>query len=241
MTGSPSVVLVGDRSAEERHHAVAGELVDRALESVDGPHENREDTIEDAMPLLGVKALGEAHGIGQVGEEHADLLALSLEGALGGEDLFDEVAWGVGTRVAHGRQRGAGRRERRAAGITELLARRVPRSAGRPYRGRGRPRTGHRSGRRRASRAGSVGTAFVRLRRQDSIVRSRRRAAGAIGYPSVWPSGRSPEGVVPAGPRPSRGVMSRAPRPGPPPTLLMIATLTPSAVSESQISKCSSW
>ena len=98
---------------------------------MDGPHENREDAIEDAMPLLGVKALGEAHGIGQVGEEHADLLALSLEGAPGGEDLVDEVPWGVSPRVARRRPRRGGRRERRAAGITELLARRVDGSAAR--------------------------------------------------------------------------------------------------------------
>src|SRR5262245_15393545 len=46
------VVLVGDGSSEQRHHAVPGELVDGAFESVDVSGENLEDSIEDAMPVF---------------------------------------------------------------------------------------------------------------------------------------------------------------------------------------------
>jgi hypothetical protein len=75
------VVLVGDGSPEERHHAVTGELVDGALESVDSPGEDLEDAIEDAMPRLDIEAFGEPHGIDHVGKEHAHLLALPFDGA----------------------------------------------------------------------------------------------------------------------------------------------------------------
>ena len=34
VTCSPSVVLVGDGSPEQRHHAITGELIDRPLKSV---------------------------------------------------------------------------------------------------------------------------------------------------------------------------------------------------------------
>ena len=91
MTRALSVVLVRDGSPEERHHAVTGELVDRALEPVDSPGEDVEDAIEDAMPLLGVEAFGEAHGVDHVGEEHAHVLALSFERAARGEDLLDKM------------------------------------------------------------------------------------------------------------------------------------------------------
>jgi hypothetical protein len=46
------VVLVGDRRAEERHDAVAGELVDGALEAVDALGEEAEEAVEDRVPLL---------------------------------------------------------------------------------------------------------------------------------------------------------------------------------------------
>jgi hypothetical protein len=45
--------------------------------------------------------------------------------APGGEDLFGDVPRGVGARIARRRGRAVARRERRAAGIAKLLARRV--------------------------------------------------------------------------------------------------------------------
>ena len=73
------MVLVRDRRAEERHDAVAGVLVDRALEAVHAVGEDLEEALEDRVPLLGVDLLGELHRALHVGEEHRHLLALALE------------------------------------------------------------------------------------------------------------------------------------------------------------------
>ena len=59
VAGAPGVVLVGDRGAEKGHDAVAGELVDGALEPVDALTEDGEEALHDPPPLLGVAALGE--------------------------------------------------------------------------------------------------------------------------------------------------------------------------------------
>ena len=51
------------------------------------------------MPFLGVDPLRQLHRARDVREEHGDRLALALERALRGEDLLDEVARRVGTRL----------------------------------------------------------------------------------------------------------------------------------------------
>src|SRR5881397_1422752 len=113
--GALGVILVGDRGAEERHDAIAGVLVDGPLVAVDAVREDPEEAIEEAMPFLGIDALGELHRARDVGEEDGDRLALALERALGGEDLLDEVARRVGARLGGGRRR----RQARAAGVAE--------------------------------------------------------------------------------------------------------------------------
>jgi len=94
------VVLMGQRRAEERHDPVAHHLVHRALVAVDGLHHQREDGIENLARLLGIAVGEQLHRALQVGEKDCDLLALALEGGLGGEDLFGEVLRGVGLRGA---------------------------------------------------------------------------------------------------------------------------------------------
>ena len=49
------MVLVGDRRAEERHDAVAGELVDGALPAVHGVEHELECAVHDAVELFGVE------------------------------------------------------------------------------------------------------------------------------------------------------------------------------------------
>ena len=90
------VVLVGERRAEERHDPVAHDLVDGALVAVDGLHHPLEHGIEELARLLGVAVGQQLHRALEVGEQHGDLLALALEGALRGEDLLGEVLGGVG-------------------------------------------------------------------------------------------------------------------------------------------------
>ena len=74
----PGVVLVRDRRAEERHHAVAGVLIHRTLEAVHAVGEELEEAIHDLVPVLGVEPLGELHGALDVGEEHGHLLQLAF-------------------------------------------------------------------------------------------------------------------------------------------------------------------
>src|SRR4030095_2049535 len=117
-TGTLGVVLVGDRSAEERHDAVTGVLVDRPLVPVNAPREDPEQAIQQAMPVLGIDALRELHRAHDVGEEDGDQLALAPERALGGEDLLDEMPRRVRPRLPGD----GGRREARATVVTEPRA-----------------------------------------------------------------------------------------------------------------------
>jgi hypothetical protein len=107
VAGAPGVVLVGDRRPEQRHDAVARELVDRALEAVDALAEDREEAVHDPPPLLRVAALGELHRAHHVGEQHRHLLALPFQGAAAGTDLLGEVLRGAGARVGCGNRRGS--------------------------------------------------------------------------------------------------------------------------------------
>ena len=51
------VVLVSDRRPEQRHHAVAEELVDRALVAVHLVQDHLEGAVHDRVDFLGVEAL----------------------------------------------------------------------------------------------------------------------------------------------------------------------------------------
>ena len=104
------MILVGQRRAEERHDPVAHDLVHRALVAVDRLHHALEDGVEELARLLGIAVGEQLHRALEVGEEHRDLLALALEGGLGGEDLLGEVLGGVGlgrgeARLADGSRR----------------------------------------------------------------------------------------------------------------------------------------
>ena len=85
------MILVGERRAEERHDPVAHHLVDGALVAVDGLHHALEHGVEELARLLGIAVGEQLHRALEVGEEHGDLLALALEGGLGGEDPLGEV------------------------------------------------------------------------------------------------------------------------------------------------------
>ena len=118
MHGAARAVLVGDGRSEERHHAVTGVLVDRALESVDFGRDRLEAPIHDLMDVLGVPTLGEAREAGDVGEQHRDLAALALDRGSGLEDLLRQVLG----RVRGDRARGLGRRSRRRCGLSRRQA-----------------------------------------------------------------------------------------------------------------------
>ena len=79
--GAPRVILVRDRRSEQRHDAVAGVLIHRALEAVNAVGEYLEEAVQDLVPLFRIELLGQIHRALHVGEEHRHLLALAFEGA----------------------------------------------------------------------------------------------------------------------------------------------------------------
>ena len=96
---------MGNGRTEERHEAVAEELVDGPLVAVDLGEHQLEGAVHELVDVLGVEALREGGESRDVHEEHGDELALAFEGALGGEDLLGKVLG----RVAPGSaKRGAG-------------------------------------------------------------------------------------------------------------------------------------
>src|SRR5262249_25885592 len=147
-----SVVLVSDRRTEKRHHAIAEELVDRALVTVNRIQDDLEGAVHDPVDVLGIELLRHRRESRHVREHHGDDLPLALAGAFGGEDLLGEVFGWVGLRggEAGGRRRrgrhgGRGRRCRcgprqpLAALATKFVGRRVGGLASRAERLEPRP------------------------------------------------------------------------------------------------------
>ena len=94
VAGAVGVILVRDRRAEERHDAVAGELVDEAFEALYAFGEDREEAGHNARERFGVEALRQLHRTLHIGEEDGDLLALPLHRRLRLADFVGEVYWG---------------------------------------------------------------------------------------------------------------------------------------------------
>ena len=90
---------------------------------MDRLHHPLEHRVEELARLLGIAVGEQLHRALEVGEEHRDLLALALQGALRGEDLLGEVLGGVALRRgetgSRRRLRRSGRKSRPAT-IAEL-------------------------------------------------------------------------------------------------------------------------
>ncbi len=137
------MVLVRDGRAEQRHDAVAGVLVDGALEAVDAVGEDLEEALEDSVPGLGARLLGQLQGALDVGEQDGDLFALAFERGPRLQDALGEVLRRVVPRRAGGRRVpfGAGRCRAgpRPALAAELRGRRQLAATARAARGQRRP------------------------------------------------------------------------------------------------------
>jgi len=70
IAGALCVVLVRDRRPEERHDAVARELVDEALEALDAFRQDAEEALHDLRPRFRVELLCKLHRALHVGEHH---------------------------------------------------------------------------------------------------------------------------------------------------------------------------
>src|SRR5713101_288315 len=82
------MVLMGQGGAKQGHDAVAHDLVDGAVITVDGLDHSCQHWIEQLARLLRVSISQQLHRTLEVGEEDRDLLALAFQRALGAEDLL---------------------------------------------------------------------------------------------------------------------------------------------------------
>ena len=121
----PRVILVGQRRPEERHEAVAEELVDGALVAVDLGEGGLEELVDEDVHALRPQPLRQRGRADQVAEEHGDGLALALQRAARREDPLGEVARRVGGRrpdLGRGRRRRRGPRPAGGDGVAALGA-----------------------------------------------------------------------------------------------------------------------
>src|SRR5262250_2389820 len=93
------MILVGYRSSEESHEAVAQELIDRALVAVNLGEGQRKEAVEEGMHRFGAKTLRQYRRVHDVAKQHRHLLALAFQRMPRMQDLLDEVrrsvrAWG---------------------------------------------------------------------------------------------------------------------------------------------------
>ena len=89
--GPARAVFVGNGGAEQGHHAVAGVLVDGALEAVHLGGDEPEAVIHDLVHHFGIEVPGQGREAGRIGEEHGDLLAFPFQGTAGSENLVGQV------------------------------------------------------------------------------------------------------------------------------------------------------
>ena len=80
------MIFVSDGRPEERHDAVAEELVDRALVAMDLGQHQLEGASHEPVDVLRIQSLGHRGEARHVDKEHRDLFALAFEGALRGQD-----------------------------------------------------------------------------------------------------------------------------------------------------------
>src|SRR5687767_7413864 len=95
------MILVREGRAEERHEAVAEELVDRALVAMHLRERGLEEPAQQRVHGLGAEPFGERGRADDVAEQYGDGLALALDRAPRGEDLLGEMT----RRVRRGRRR----------------------------------------------------------------------------------------------------------------------------------------
>jgi hypothetical protein len=95
VAGAHRVVFVRQRRPEQRHNPIAHHLIHGAFVPMDRLHHQFEHRVEELAGFLGVAVGQQLHRALQVGEEDGHVLALSLEGSLGGKNALSEVLGGV--------------------------------------------------------------------------------------------------------------------------------------------------
>ena len=100
IAGPRGMVLMRDRGAEQRHNAIAQDLVHRPFVAVYGVHHQMQSRVEELLRVLGVAVARATRGAFEVGKQHSDLLAFAFQGTAGGEDFLGQMgACRQGVRV----------------------------------------------------------------------------------------------------------------------------------------------
>ena len=106
------MVLMGDGGAEQRHEAIAQELIDVAFVAMNGIDSELEEPVQNVVHGLRPELLGHLRRVRQIAEQHRDLLAFSLQDGAGGEDLLaGQVRRSVRVRIEGLRRQRRRRRE----------------------------------------------------------------------------------------------------------------------------------
>ena len=93
---------MGGRRAEQRQHAVAGQILDGAAEALDRVHHPGDRVADHEAHLLGVELLAERGRADEVGRERRDDTALLAHGRLSAHGPYSAV------RRTHVTERGRG-------------------------------------------------------------------------------------------------------------------------------------
>ncbi len=101
--GPAGMVLTGHRRAEERHEAVAEELIHRPAVAMNLGEGQLEEALEEGMHGLRAQPLGEHRRPGEIAEEHGDLLPLAFHRAPRGQDAVGQVRRRIGLGIGHPR------------------------------------------------------------------------------------------------------------------------------------------
>ena len=114
VTGPHGVIFVRHGRPEQGHDAIAQHLVHRPFKAVHGVHHALQRRIEECLGRFRIKVTNQFGRPFEVGKQHGDLFALAFQGTSGGEDLLDQIGWGVRQRRRRcgWRRRGGGRRGR---------------------------------------------------------------------------------------------------------------------------------
>jgi hypothetical protein len=96
IAGPDGMIFMANRRPKERHDTVPHDLIDRPLIPMHRRHHPFQHRIEQLPSLFRIAVGQEFHGASQISKEHSDVLALTFEGAAGGEDFLSEIGRCVG-------------------------------------------------------------------------------------------------------------------------------------------------
>ncbi len=96
IAGTLRMILMSDGRTEQRHNAIAHELIDGAFVSVNFIHEDTKTPVHDLMDLLRIEIFKDGRRVSYVGENDGDEFALTFNGYAVRENLVREVFRPVG-------------------------------------------------------------------------------------------------------------------------------------------------